>query len=112
MASPSAARRTDVERPRPKVQRSTLDLGHRTSGRGMGMDYRELAQGLLKRAAAKGASGAEVITVEDEPFSVQVRMRAVDTLQSAREKRLGLRLCFGQRSATTATSDFSPESLH
>jgi len=76
------------------------------------MDYRELAQGLLKRAAAKGASGAEVITVEDESFSVQVRMRAVDTLQSAREKRLGLRLCFGQRSATTATSDFSPESLH
>ena len=76
------------------------------------MDYRELAHDLLKRAATKGASSAEVIIVEDESFSVQVRMRAVDTLQSAKEKRLGLRLCFGQRSATTATSDFSPESLH
>jgi PmbA protein len=75
------------------------------------MDYRELAHDLLKRAAAKGASGAEVIIVEDESFSVQVRMRAIDTLQSAREKRLGLRLCFGRRSGTTATSDFSPESL-
>ncbi len=75
------------------------------------MDYRELAQDLLKRAAGKGASGAEVIVVEDEAFSVEVRMRAVDTLKSAREKRLGLRLCFGQRSATTATSDLSPESL-
>jgi PmbA protein len=75
------------------------------------MDYRELAHDLLKRAAGKGATGAEVIVVEDESFSVQVRMRAVDTLQSARQKRLGLRLCFGQRSATTATSDFSLESL-
>ena len=68
------------------------------------MDYRELAHELLRRAAAKGASGAEVNIVEDESFSVQVRLRAVDTLQSARQKRLGLRLCFGQRSATTATS--------
>jgi PmbA protein len=75
------------------------------------MDYRGLAHDLLKKAAAQGASGAEVIIVEDEAFSVQVRMRAVDTLKSAREKRLGLRLCFGQRSATTATSDFSLDSL-
>src|SRR5574337_989923 len=75
------------------------------------MDYREVAHDLLKRAGAKGASGAEVIIVEDESFSVQVRMRAIDTLQSARQKRLGIRLCFGRRSATTATSDFSPESL-
>jgi PmbA protein len=75
------------------------------------MDYRELAHDLLRRAASKGASGAEVIVAEGESFSVQVRMRAVDTLKSAREKRLGLRVCFGQRSATTATSDFSSESL-
>jgi PmbA protein len=75
------------------------------------MDYGDLASDLLKRAAAKDASGAEVIIVEAESFSVQVRMRDVDTLQSAKEKRLGLRLCFGQRSATTGTSDFSPESL-
>jgi PmbA protein len=75
------------------------------------MDYRELAHDLLKRAAGKGATGAEVVLVEDESFSVQVRLRTVDTLQSARQKRLGLRLCFNQRSATTATSDFSSESL-
>jgi PmbA protein len=75
------------------------------------MNYREVAQDLLERAAGRGASGAEVIVVEDEAFSVQVRMRTVDTLKSARGKRLGLRLCFGPRSATTATSDLSPESL-
>ncbi len=75
------------------------------------MDYRELAHDLLRDAAHKGATGAEVVVVEDEAFSVQVRMRTVDTLKSAREKRLGLRFCFGQRSATTATSDLSPHSL-
>ena len=75
------------------------------------MDYRELAQDLLRRAKGKGATGAELIVVEEESFSVQVRMRAVDTLRSARQKGLGLRLCFSQRSATTATSDFSSESL-
>jgi PmbA protein len=75
------------------------------------MEYCDLARELLRNAASKGASGAEVIIVEDESFSVQVRLRAVDTLKSAREKRLGLRLCFGQRSATAATSDFSPDSL-
>ncbi len=75
------------------------------------MDYRELAQDLLGLAARKGATGAEVTIIEDSAFSVQVRLRVVDTLKSSREKRLGLRLFFGQRSATTATSDFSWQSL-
>jgi PmbA protein len=75
------------------------------------MDYRELAQGVLGRAATLGASGADVLVVEDASFSVQVRMRGVDTVKSAEEKRLGIRLCFGRRSATTATSDFSAEAL-
>ena len=75
------------------------------------MAYRELAHSLLKDAVKRGASGAEVLVVEDDSFSVRVRMRSVDTLLNAREKRLGLRLCFGSRSATTATSDLSQESL-
>jgi len=75
------------------------------------MDYRELSQQVLQDAAKQGASGAEVVIVEDESFSVLVRMRGVDTLKSAHEKRLGLRVFLGQRSATTATSDFSREAL-
>jgi PmbA protein len=77
----------------------------------MPVDYQELARDLLKQAAGGGATGAEVLIVEDESSSVQVRLRRVDTLRSAQEKRLGLRLCVGQRSATTATSDFSADSL-
>lgn len=75
------------------------------------MDYRELASDVLRKAAALGASGADVLVVEDASFSVQVRMRGVDTVKDAEEKRLGLRLCFGQRSATTATSDFSTDAV-
>ena len=75
------------------------------------MDYLELAKDILKEAVKQGASAADAVIVEDESFSVQVRMREVDTLKSAREKRLGLRVFLGQRSATTATSDFSSVSL-
>ena len=75
------------------------------------MDYRELTESVLKQAAKAGATAADVVVIEDESFSVQVRMRDVDTVKNAREKRLGLRLFVGQRSATTATSDFSPASL-
>jgi PmbA protein len=75
------------------------------------MDYRELAEDLLKQAATHGATGAEVLIVEEESSSVQVRMRDVDRVQTAREKRLGLRVGFGPRSAGTATSDFSADSL-
>lgn len=75
------------------------------------MDYQEVASDLLRKAKELGASGAEVFLVEDESFSVLVRMRGVDTVKSAREKRLGLRVFLGQRSATTATSDFSPGAL-
>jgi len=75
------------------------------------MDYRELGSDVLRKANRLGASGAEVLVVEDESFSVLVRMRRVDTVKSAREKRLGLRVFVGQRSATTATSDFAATAL-
>jgi len=75
------------------------------------MDYRELASEVLRQATISGASAAEVGIVESESFSVLVRMRGVDTVKSALEKRLGLRLFLGRRSATTATSDFSPAAL-
>jgi len=74
-------------------------------------DYRELVDRLLKDAGRRGASGAEVVLVEDESSSVQVRLRDVETVKSAREKRLGLRVFFGPRSANTSTSDLSPASL-
>jgi PmbA protein len=66
---------------------------------------------MLDRAKKQGVSEADVMVAEGETFSVQVRLSAVDRLTKAREKRLGLRVFFGRRSASAATSDFSRESL-
>ncbi len=66
---------------------------------------------LITRAQKKGASAVDVIAVEGDSASVQVRLSAVDKLSKAQEKRLGLRVYFGQRSAGGSTSDFSPPAL-
>lgn len=73
--------------------------------------YAQLAADVLARAKAGGATEADIVVADGETFSVQVRVGAVDRLTKAREKRLGLRVFVGQRSATTSTSDFSKESL-
>ena len=73
--------------------------------------YVDLALDLLDQAKRGGATDAEVMVADGETLSVQVRMSAVDRLIKAREKRLGLRVFIGKRSATTSTSDFSKASL-
>jgi len=69
------------------------------------------AEELLKRAAKKGATGADLIMVEGDSFSAQVRLKEVEKISNARGKSLGLRVFFGKRSAITSTSDLSPASL-
>src|SRR5256885_15199376 len=66
---------------------------------------------LIARAKRKGASAVDVVAVEGDSASVQVRLSAVDKLSKAQEKRLGLRVYFGQRSAGGSTSDLSPSLL-
>lgn len=73
--------------------------------------YAQLAADVLARAKSCGATEADIVVADGETFSVQVRVGAVDRLTKAREKRLGLRVFIGKRSATTSTSDFSQESL-
>ena len=66
---------------------------------------------LIARAKRKGASAVDVVAVEGDSASVQVRLSAVDKLSKAQEKRLGLRVYFGRRSAGGSTSDFSPPAV-
>ena len=73
--------------------------------------YDQLAADVLARATQCGATEADIVVADGETFSVQVRVGAVDRLTKAREKRLGLRVFVGKRSATTSTSDFSRASL-
>ncbi|MBM4125059.1 MAG: TldD/PmbA family protein [Nitrospira sp.] len=74
-------------------------------------EFRQLAADMLARAKQHGASEADVVIADGQNCSVQVRLSAVDRLTRAREKRLGLRVFLGKRSASAATSDFSRESL-
>jgi PmbA protein len=72
---------------------------------------RNLTSDLLAKVKRKGASAADVVAVEGDSASVQVRLGAVDKLSKAQEKRLGLRVYFGHRSAGASTSDFTPAAL-
>jgi PmbA protein len=75
------------------------------------MDYRDLADELLRKARAAGADAADVLVGEGTTFTVTVRKGEVETLKEAGSKALGLRAFVGRRSATSYTSDFSPSAL-
>ena len=75
------------------------------------MDYRDLADHLLRRARARGADAADVLVAEGTDFSVTVRKGEVETLKDAGSKALGLRVFVGRRTASSYTSDFSPAAL-
>ncbi|RMH35319.1 MAG: TldD/PmbA family protein [Nitrospirae bacterium] len=70
-----------------------------------------LAQRILAQARAQGADAAEVMIAEGDSVEVQVRLGQVERLSKAREKGLGLRIFFGQRSASASTSDLTEASL-
>jgi PmbA protein len=70
-----------------------------------------LGQEVLAAAKAKGASQGDVVMAESESFFVTVRMGEVEKISQAGEKRLGLRLFFGNSSASASTSDISKSSI-
>ncbi len=71
----------------------------------------QLARDVLAQVKKSGATEAEVMVADGHTFSVQVRLGEVDRLTKAREKRLGLRVFFGKRSASASTSDFTNDAL-
>jgi PmbA protein len=71
----------------------------------------DLARDILAMAGAKGASQGDVVMVESDSFFVTVRLGEVEKISQAQQKRLGLRLFFGSRSASASTSDISTKSI-
>jgi PmbA protein len=67
----------------------------------------ELAIDILAQAKKKGATAGDVVMAESESSFVAVRLREIEKISQAQEKRLGLRLFFGASSATASTSDIS-----
>jgi PmbA protein len=71
----------------------------------------DLAGDILARAKAKGASQGDVVMAESQSFFVTVRMGEVEKISQSGEKRLGLRLFFGNSSASASTSDVSKQAI-
>src|SRR5262245_997054 len=71
----------------------------------------DLARDILDKAKAKGASQGDLVMAESDSFFVTVRMGEVEKVSQAGEKRLGLRLFFGNSSASASTSDISKDSI-
>jgi PmbA protein len=70
-------------------------------------DLRELATDVVRRAMQAGASAAECIVREGDEFSTTVRLGQVETLKESGSRAIGVRVFFGQRAASTYSSDFS-----
>jgi PmbA protein len=70
-------------------------------------DLRELAQDIVRRAMAGGATAAECAVREGDEFSTLVRLGQVETLKESGSRAIGVRVFNGQRTASTYSSDFS-----
>lgn len=77
----------------------------------MSLRLEEVAEQLLSAARRHGASAADVVVVEGDTLDVGVRLGEIETLKQAREKRLGLRVFHGARSAICSTADIAPDAL-
>ncbi|HWX94038.1 MAG TPA: DNA gyrase modulator, partial [Terriglobales bacterium] len=74
-------------------------------------DLKELAQDIVRRAMAGGATAAEAVVREGDEFSTTVRMGQVETLKESGSRAIGVRVFSGKRAASTYSSDFSRAGL-
>src|SRR5207253_9678923 len=71
------------------------------------IELKDLAADLVKQATSRGATAVEAVVAEGSEFSTLVRLGQVETLKEAGSKSAGIRVFFGQRAASTYSSDFS-----
>jgi len=71
----------------------------------------ELAEDVIRRARAAGASQAEVSASVSTGLSVNVRLDEVETVERNRDRGFGLTVYFGQRKGSASTADLKPASI-
>ena len=80
-----------------------------------GTSLRSLCEQAVELALSAGATDAEAVAFEGDEFSVNVRLGQVEQLVESGSRAIGLRVFFeaegGQRTASTSTSDLSPDSI-
>jgi len=74
-------------------------------------DLKEVATDIVARAMKGGATAAECVVREGDEFSTLVRLGQVETLKESGSRAIGVRVFFGQRAASTYSSDFSRAGL-
>jgi len=72
---------------------------------------RRIAETLVARAVAAGATDADALYAGGLSSSVQVRLGETEEVTRSEGEEIGLRLFVGQRSASVASSDLSDEAL-
>jgi PmbA protein len=82
-----------------------------TSTEKLTTDLQPLATDVVRRAMQGGATAAECVAREGDEFSTVVRLGQVETLKEAGSRSIGVRVFFGQRAASTHSSDFSPAGI-
>ncbi|MFK2877127.1 metalloprotease PmbA [Rhodanobacter hydrolyticus] len=70
-----------------------------------------LAEDVIRRARAAGASAAEVAASIDTGLNVNVRLGEVETVEHTRDRGFGLTVYFGQRKGSASTADLNPDSI-
>ncbi|MGD0797358.1 MAG: TldD/PmbA family protein [Acidobacteriaceae bacterium] len=75
------------------------------------VNLRQLASDVLSHALKAGATDAEAVVYEGDEFSTRVRLGQVETLKESGSRAVGLRVFIGHRTASTSSSDFSPDSI-
>ncbi len=70
-----------------------------------------LAEDVIRRARAAGASHAEVAASIDTGLGVNVRLGEVETVEHTRDRGFGLTVYFGQRKGMASTADLHADSI-
>jgi len=65
---------------------------------------RRIAESLVERGIAAGATAADALYAGDHSSGVQVRLGEIDSVSRSEGEQIGLRLFVGQSSATVASS--------
>jgi len=70
-----------------------------------------IADDVIRRCRAKGASEADVAATIDEGLAVNVRLGEVETVERTRDRGVSVTVWFGKRKGSANTADLDPQSI-
>jgi PmbA protein len=71
----------------------------------------DIAQDVIKRCRAAGASDVEVGASIDVGLAVNARLGEVETIEHTRDRSVGVTVYFGKRKGSASTADLQPDSI-